>query len=154
MYSISAFSPAYTDEHSIGTIVQTTAQLLPKLTSDYEIVVANDGLADGTGDLRRTLTAENPYLKVIQHGMNRGYSAAFITEFANCSKDLIFYTDGDGQYDVEELPRLLAVFLEKQFRKNAAHFSYLQRVLSGGHGDVSALRNVMKYLSEAIDVDD
>jgi glycosyltransferase involved in cell wall biosynthesis len=50
---------------------------------------------------------------VIQHDVNRGYGAALITGFANCTKDLIFYTDGDGQYDVEELSQLLAVFSEK-----------------------------------------
>jgi glycosyltransferase involved in cell wall biosynthesis len=111
-YSISAFFPAYNDVGSIGKIIHTMAWLLPKLTHNYEIVVVNDGSADGTGNLLRTLAAEYPFLKVIQHGVNRGYGAALITGFANCSKDLIFYTDGDGQYDVEELPQLLAVFNE------------------------------------------
>jgi glycosyltransferase involved in cell wall biosynthesis len=112
-YSISAFFPAYNDVGSIGKIIHTMAGLLPKLTSDYEIVVVNDGSVDGTGDLLRKLAAECPFLKVIQHGVNRGYGAALISGFTNCSKDLIFYTDGDGQYDVEELPRLLAIFSEK-----------------------------------------
>jgi len=112
-YSISAFFPAYNDVGSIGKIIHTMAWLLPKLTDRYEIVVVDDGSTDGTGDLLRTLAAEYPFLKAIHHGVNRGYGAALITGFANCSKDLIFYTDGDGQYDVEELPRLLAVFGEE-----------------------------------------
>ncbi len=113
MYSVSAFFPAYNDAGSIGQIIHTTAQLLPKLASDYEIVVVNDGSVDGTGDLLRALALKYPFLKVIHHGVNRGYGAALITGFANCSKDLIFYTDGDGQYDVGELPQLLAAFNEK-----------------------------------------
>jgi glycosyltransferase involved in cell wall biosynthesis len=113
MYSISAFFPAYNDFDSIGEIIHTTARLLPKLTCDYEIVVVNDGSVDGTANLLQALSVEYPFLKVIQHGVNQGYGAALITGFANCSKDLIFYTDGDGQYDVEELPHLLAVFSEK-----------------------------------------
>jgi glycosyltransferase involved in cell wall biosynthesis len=108
--SISAFFPAYNDVGSIGKIIHTMAWLLPKLTDDYEIVVVDDGSSDGTGDLLRVLANEYPFLKVIHHGVNRGYGAALITGFANCSKDLIFYTDGDGQYDVEELPPLLAAF--------------------------------------------
>jgi glycosyltransferase involved in cell wall biosynthesis len=84
--------------------------LLPKLTDDYQIVVVDDGSKDGTGELLRALAAEYPFLKVIHHGVNRGYGAALITGFANCSKELVFYTDGDGQYDVEELPLLLKVF--------------------------------------------
>jgi glycosyltransferase involved in cell wall biosynthesis len=106
-HSISAFFPAYNDVGSIGKIIHTMAWLLPKLTDDYEIVVVDDGSRDGTGDLLHLLAREYPFLKVIHHGVNRGYGAALITGFANCSKDLIFYTDGDGQYDVEELPLLL-----------------------------------------------
>ena len=106
-HSISAFFPAYNDVDSIGKIVHTMAWLLPKLVTDYEIVIVDDGSRDGTGDLLRMLAHEYPFLKVIHHGVNRGYGAALITGFANCSKDLVFYTDGDGQYDVEELPLLL-----------------------------------------------
>ena len=112
-YSISAFFPAYNDVGSIGKIIHTMAWLLPKLTKDYEIIVVDDGSKDGTGDLLRILAREYPFLKVIHHGVNRGYGAALITGFANCSKDLVFYTDGDGQYDVEELPLLLQALTDK-----------------------------------------
>jgi len=111
-YSISAFFPACNDVGSIGKIIHTMAWLLPKLANDYEIVVVNDGSTDGTGDLLSVLAREYAFLKVIHHGVNRGYGAALITGFANCSRDLIFYTDGDGQYDVEELPLLLGAFGE------------------------------------------
>jgi len=110
--SLSAFFPAYNDVGSIGKIIHTMAWLLPKWADDYEIVVVNDGSADGTADLLKVLGREYPFLKVIHHGVNRGYGAALITGFANCSKELIFYTDGDGQYDVEELPLLLNAFDE------------------------------------------
>ena len=108
--SISAFFPAYNDVGSIGKIVHTMAWMLPKLTDDYEVIIVNDGSTDGTGNLLDLLAQEYDFLKVIHHGVNRGYGAALITGFANCSKELIFYTDGDGQYDVEELPRLLDAF--------------------------------------------
>src|SRR5262245_19250972 len=105
--SIYAFFPAYNDVGSIGKIIHTMAWLLPKLADEYEVVVVDDGSVDGTGDLLDRLAREYGFLKAIHHGVNRGYGAALITGFANCSKDLIFYTDGDGQYDVEELPKLL-----------------------------------------------
>ena len=104
--SISAFFPAYNDVGSIGKIIHTMAWLLPKLADDYEVVVVDDGSVDGTGVLLDRLGREYPFLKAIHHGVNRGYGAALITGFANCSKDLIFYTDGDGQYDVRELRSL------------------------------------------------
>jgi glycosyltransferase involved in cell wall biosynthesis len=144
MYSISAFFPAYNDEKSIGTIIRKTARLLPKLTSDFEIVVVNDGSADGTGDLLKSLSAEYPFLKAIHHSVNRGYGAALITGFANCSKDLIFYTDGDGQYDVEELPGLLALFSEKVDLVNGYKISRsdpVHRILLG-----SIYQKAMRFL--------
>jgi glycosyltransferase involved in cell wall biosynthesis len=112
-YSISAFFPAYNDAVSIGDIVRQAARILAKLTADYEIVVVNDGSKDATGDVLRKLAGEYPCLRVVSHSVNRGYGAALITGFANCSKELIFYTDGDGQYDVNELPSLLEVFSDK-----------------------------------------
>ncbi len=107
MHSISAFFPAYNDAGTIAKLVRSAALLLPKLAEDFEIIVVDDGSSDGTAAVLDGLRREYPFLKVIHHGVNRGYGAALITGFANCSKDLIFYTDGDGQYDVEEMPRLL-----------------------------------------------
>ncbi len=112
-YSISAFFPAYNDEDSIGRMVHKTAQLLPKLTNDYEIVVVNDGSLDRTAEVLSALAGRYPFLKVIHHRVNCGYGAALITGFTNCTKDLIFYTDGDGQYEVEELLLLLAAFSDQ-----------------------------------------
>ena len=109
-HSISAFFPAYNDENTIGELIQKTAAMLPDLADDFEIVVVNDGSVDRTAQVLNELAKEYRFLKVIHHGVNRGYGAALITGFANCSKDLIFYTDGDGQYDVRELIRLWEAF--------------------------------------------
>jgi len=110
MPSISVFFPAYNDAGSIEKLIRSATLLLPWVTDDFEIVVVDDGSVDGTADLLDRLQGEHPHLKVIHHGTNRGYGAALVSGFANCSKELIFYTDGDGQYDVNEMPRLLEAF--------------------------------------------
>jgi glycosyltransferase involved in cell wall biosynthesis len=143
-YSISAFFPAYNDAGSIGPLIRATASMLPKLTSDYEIVVVNDGSADETGKVLHALAAEYPFLRVIEHRVNRGYGAALITGFANCSKDLIFYTDGDGQYDVNELPLLLEAFGEKVDLVNGYKISRsdpLHRIIVG-----QAYQHLMRFI--------
>jgi glycosyltransferase involved in cell wall biosynthesis len=106
--SISAFFPAYNDGGTIGSIVLMAVRTLHEITDDFEVIVVNDGSKDYTPDVLCTLASKIPQVKIIPHDVNRGYGAALITGFSNCTKDLIFYTDGDAQYDVRELKVLLS----------------------------------------------
>jgi glycosyltransferase involved in cell wall biosynthesis len=106
--SITAFFPAYNDEHTIENIVRTAAEELSRVTADFEVLVVNDGSKDGSGAILDRLASELPCLRVIHHPRNMGYGRALISGFNNAQKDLIFYTDGDGQYDVREVHKLLA----------------------------------------------
>ncbi len=105
--SISAFFPAYNDAATIGSVVRAAGRVLAGIGCEFEVVVVDDGSSDGTGRVLEELSAECPFLRVITHERNRGYGGALISGFSNCRNDLIFYTDGDGQYDVGELLTLL-----------------------------------------------
>ncbi len=105
--SISAFFPAYNDAGTIPSMVIAADMTLRSLTDDYEIVVVNDGSSDHTADVLEELKRSYPRLKVVHHQRNRGYGGALRSGFANASKELIFYTDGDAQYDPREMVTLL-----------------------------------------------
>lgn len=109
MASISAFFPCYNDSKTITKLVEDTLTILKKLTDDYEVIVIDDGSADNSVELLKKLTKKHKHFKLIEHKKNRGYGGALKTGFATASKDLIFYTDGDGQYDVKELPILFSL---------------------------------------------
>jgi len=105
--SLSVFFPAYNDAESLPDLLERTFQVVPRLTVEYEVLVVNDGSTDGTASVLENLAARYaPHLKIITHEMNRGYGAALRSGFAACSKDMVFYTDGDGQYDVREIEKL------------------------------------------------
>jgi glycosyltransferase involved in cell wall biosynthesis len=110
--SISAFFPCYNDSKTIGDLVVEAERQLQQLTDDYEIIVINDGSSDDSADVLRDLALRMPRLKVITHERNRGYGGALRSGFAAATKELVFYTDGDGQYDVRELPVLLMLLTD------------------------------------------
>jgi len=105
-HGISVFFPAFNDAGSIGTLVEAALEVLPNLTNDFEVIVVNDGSTDATADILNELARTNPLVRIIHHQRNLGYGAALQSGFRTARKDLIFYTDGDGQYDVRELPKL------------------------------------------------
>jgi glycosyltransferase involved in cell wall biosynthesis len=101
--SISVFFPAFNDAETITSLVDDALAVLPALTDDYEVIVINDGSTDATPVVLTELALTRRHVKLIHHERNMGYGAALRSGFRGASKDLIFYTDGDGQYDVREL---------------------------------------------------
>jgi glycosyltransferase involved in cell wall biosynthesis len=112
-HSLSVFFPAYNDAGTIASLVVLADRTLRRLTRDYEIIVVNDGSADHTAQVLSELESVYPNLKVVNHPTNLGYGSALRTGFASATKDLIFYTDGDAQYDVRELEQLLPHMTEE-----------------------------------------
>lgn len=107
--SISVFFPCYNDEKSIGQLVQNADQILKKIANDYEIIVIDDGSTDNSRKVLKNLQIDFKKLILVFHLTNQGYGGALKTGFKTASKELVFYTDGDGQYDVKELPLLISL---------------------------------------------
>lgn len=106
--SISVFFPAYNDAPSLPKLVTAAFEVLREYAEDYELIVVNDGSFDNTADVLAELERRfAPRMRVVTHEKNSGYGAALRSGFAAATKELVFYTDGDGQYDVRELPKLL-----------------------------------------------
>jgi len=106
--SLSVFFPAYNDAPSLPALLEKTFAVLPQCASDFEVIVVNDGSRDATGEVLEELRQKYARrLRVVTHPVNRGYGGALRSGFAAATKELVFYTDGDGQYDPGELPRLL-----------------------------------------------
>jgi glycosyltransferase involved in cell wall biosynthesis len=103
---LSIFFPAYNDSGTIASLVITARQTAQRLTSDFEVIVVNDGSADATADIANELARTYPDVRVIHHERNTGYGGALRSGFMGARKDLIFYTDGDAQYDPAELEAL------------------------------------------------
>ena len=108
--SLSIFFPAYNDAGTIASLAIVAHMTARELTDDYEVIVVEDGSPDHTGELLDEMAAHFPWLKVVHHEKNRGYGGALRTGFATASKELVFYTDGDAQYDPREMRSLWEAF--------------------------------------------
>jgi glycosyltransferase involved in cell wall biosynthesis len=103
---LSIFFPAYNDAGTIASLALVAHMSARELTDDYEVIVVDDGSPDHTGALLDEMARHFPWLKVVHHEKNRGYGGALRTGFETASKELVFYTDGDAQYDPRELAAL------------------------------------------------
>ena len=105
---LSVFFPAYNDSGTIASMVIRTVKAASELTPDFEIIVVDDGSGDGTADIADELARTYPQVRAVHHPINRDYGAALQTGFRSATKEWIFYTDGDAQYDPAELSLLWA----------------------------------------------
>lgn len=110
--SISVFFPCFNDVFTIEKLIDDAYAVLRDIAKDYEVIVVDDGSSDGSRQLLTKLSQKYKKLKLVFHEKNQGYGGALKSGFDAASKDLVFYTDGDGQYDVKELPILLILMTE------------------------------------------
>lgn len=106
--SLSIFFPAYNDAGTIASLVLLAHMTARELTDDYEVIVVDDGSPDHTGELLDEMARHFSWLRIVHHARNRGYGGALRTGFETAGKELVFYTDGDAQYDPRELSLLYA----------------------------------------------
>src|SRR4030095_4042897 len=100
---LSIFFPAYNDSGTIASLVITALRTARTLTPDHEVIVVNDGSADGTAEILDELELIYPEGRVVHHQTNRGSGGALRSGFASATRELVFYTDGDAQYDPAEM---------------------------------------------------
>jgi glycosyltransferase involved in cell wall biosynthesis len=102
--SVTVFFPAYNDAPSLPGLIEKTFGILPEIAEVFEVIVVNDGSKDNTVAVVAELQSRlGPRLRIIEHAENRGYGAALRSGIDGARYEFVFYTDGDGQYDVGEL---------------------------------------------------
>ncbi len=108
---LSVFFPAYNDSGTIASLVISALHTARRLTPDFEVIIVNDGSGDATAEIADELARTYPEVRVIHHPRNRGYGGALRSGFAAATRELVFYTDGDAQYDPAEMTLLWERFM-------------------------------------------
>ncbi|HEV1998846.1 MAG TPA: glycosyltransferase family 2 protein [Candidatus Dormibacteraeota bacterium] len=110
--SLSFFFPAYNEEGNLTPMVDAALRVLPALVQEHEIIIVDDGSGDGTQAEGKRLAEIHPTVMYVRHQVNRGYGEAIRTGLQNSTLEAVAYTDGDQQFDLAELSRLLDQFAD------------------------------------------
>ncbi len=104
-YSLSVVLPAHNEEAIIAKTLYSVIRALTAWVQDFEIIVVNDGSKDRTGQIVEELASFYPRVRLVTHPVNQGYGAALANGFKAVTKDLAFFMDSDGQFDIGDLER-------------------------------------------------
>jgi glycosyltransferase involved in cell wall biosynthesis len=105
--SLSVFFPCYNEQDNIRRVYESASKVLERMGIDYQLILVDDGSRDQTPQIADVIAAADPRVTVIHHPANLGYGSALQSGFRAATKTLVFYTDGDGQFDMNELPPLM-----------------------------------------------
>jgi glycosyltransferase involved in cell wall biosynthesis len=105
--ALSFFFPAHDEAENIEALVAEALEVLPTLAAEFEIICVDDGSKDATPRLADDLAATHPQVRVVHHDVNKGYGAALRSGFRASRFDLVCFLDGDRQFKVVDLGRLL-----------------------------------------------
>ena len=106
-HSVSWVLPAFNEEGNISQALHRARDVAESLFSEYEVIVVDDGSTDQTAAVVSDVVSKDPRVRLISHGRNLGYGEALRTGFKNSTKELVFVTDADNQFDCGELIRFL-----------------------------------------------
>ena len=105
--SISLIFPLYKDKNTVEIMITKSLKVLKKLKKRYEIIIVDDGCPQNSGKLAAKIAKKFANIKIFFHKKNLGYGAAIRTGLKKCKNDWIFITDGDNEFDVNDLLKLV-----------------------------------------------
>lgn len=110
--SLSVILPAYNEEALIANTISNIMSTITKWMYDFEVIVVNDGSRDRTAEIVSHLATYDRRIRLINHTVNKGYGAALVTGFESVTKELAFFMDSDGQFDIRDLARFFPLIEE------------------------------------------
>jgi glycosyltransferase involved in cell wall biosynthesis len=103
--SLTVGLPAFNEAENIGPMIDMVRNKVGPFVDELEIIVVNDGSRDNTADVVQQISARDPRVHLVEHRVNQGYGAAVHDSLWAGSKELLFTTDSDLQFDLGELER-------------------------------------------------
>ena len=121
--SLTIFFPCYNEEGNVERVTRAAVEAGRSFADDYEVIAVDDGSRDRTGEIGDKLAAEDSHIRCVHNRPNLGYGGAVQRGLREATKEWIFFTDGDGQFDFNEIPKLIELL-------DRCDFAVVRRLLS------------------------
>jgi glycosyltransferase involved in cell wall biosynthesis len=105
--SLSIFFPCYNEEGNVERVTRAAVEAAGRFADVFEVIIVDDGSKDRTGEIADRLVAEIPQVRAVHNRPNLGYGGAVGRGLSEARMEWGFFTDGDGQFDINEMPRLI-----------------------------------------------
>lgn len=99
--------PCFNEAEVLAEVLQGAVAVLPEFVSEFEIIVVDDGSSDNTSTVVEQFAERYDCVRLVRHTVNRGYGAAVSSGLRAAHGELVCFTDGDGQFNLLDLPQLL-----------------------------------------------
>jgi glycosyltransferase involved in cell wall biosynthesis len=136
---VTVFFPVYNDEATVERVTEKSIQVLKEVAGNFEIIIIDDGSPDRSGEIADELARKYPFVSVVHHPRNLGYGAAIKSGFTAARYEWICFTDGDDEYDIFDLRKLIAL---RDFYDLVITFRYV-KVYSNERQLISWVYNVL-----------
>ena len=104
--SLSVVLPVHNAEQILADKMAQLLDILPDLTSNFEVLVINDGSTDNTEEVAYELARVYPQVRVTRHERRRGHQGVVETGLTQTSGDILFVQDEQAAIDSSKLHRL------------------------------------------------
>lgn len=107
--SLSIFFPCFNEEGNVERVARAAVEAAGEFADVFEVIIVDDGSSDRTGEIADRLAAEIPQVRAVHNHPNIGYGGAVARGLREACHDWIFFSDGDGQFNIRELPKLVGL---------------------------------------------
>jgi glycosyltransferase involved in cell wall biosynthesis len=108
-FGLSIVLPAYNEAGNLPGLIGEISAHLRNKDIDYEIIIVNDGSRDNSKDVIQSLKTASSHVVGVEHETNKGYGAAVRSGFNAATKEWVFFTDSDRQFNFSEIEKLLEI---------------------------------------------
>jgi glycosyltransferase involved in cell wall biosynthesis len=133
--------PAYNESKQIQSAADNAAQILGKISPDYEIIIAEDGSNDGTFEISTRMAGKNPRIRLLHSDLRCGKGNALKRAIKAAKGDVIAFMDADMSTDISSMPALLDAVSQEGF-----DIAVGSRLISESNTDRSRKRSIASKL--------